>query len=58
MTTFGMPVDARPSGLRWHHQCPVSGPYRLDVTVSVLLQLSTTVVDCSRQADSAGVLEL
>jgi hypothetical protein len=45
MTTSGMPVDARPAGLRWHHECPVSGPYRLDLTVSVLRRLSTNVVD-------------
>jgi DNA-3-methyladenine glycosylase II len=45
MTTSGMPVDARPAGLRWHHECPASVPYRLDLTVSVLRRLSTNVVD-------------
>ena len=45
MTTSGMPVDARPAGLRWRHECPVAVPYRLDLTMSVLRRLSTNVVD-------------
>ena len=38
-------VDSHPSASRSRHEIPVSAPYRLDLTVSVLRRLSTNLVD-------------
>jgi DNA-3-methyladenine glycosylase II len=38
-------TGARPSTLRSRHDVPVTAPYRLDLTVSVLRRLSTNLVD-------------
>lgn len=38
-------TGARPSTLRSRHEVPVTAPYRLDLTVSVLRRLSTNLVD-------------
>jgi DNA-3-methyladenine glycosylase II len=40
-----MPLDIRPAASRSQHQIAVTGPYRLDLTVSALRRLSTNAVD-------------
>ena len=42
-------ADARPRVSRSRHEVPVTAPYRLDLTVSVLRRLSTNLVDVFTQ---------